>query len=226
MSITTARTDIQIKDDVLSELKYEPSIKSTDIDVLVQDGIVTLQGSVSSYGERWETVRVAQRVASVAAIINEIIVNLPESSHRIDGEIASMAANQIEWFLSTPIGAVEVTVKEGWLTLNGEVEWEYQRKAAQNFVQHLLGVKGVSNLIIVKPSLTATGIETDIKSAFQRSALLDAQQIHVEIADNKVTLQGKVRNYGEREEAERVAWAAPGVLSVDNQITMQWSKTT
>ncbi len=226
MNTTTERTDIQIKNDVLSELKYEPSIRSTDIGVLVQDGIVTLQGSVSSYGERWETVRVAQRVTSVAAITNDIIVNLPESSHRTDGDIASMAANQIKWFLATPTGAVEVTVKEGWLTLNGEVEWEYQRKAAQNFVQHLLGVKGVSNLIMVKPSLTVTGIETDIKSAFQRSALLDAQQIHVEISDNKVILQGKVRNYGEREEAERVAWAAPGVLLVDNQITMQWSKTT
>lgn len=134
-----------------------------------------------------------------------------------------MAANQIEWFLSTPIGAVEVTVQEGWLTLDGVVEWEYQRKAAQNFVQHLLGVKGVSNLIIVKPNLTVTGIETDIRSAFQRSALVDASQIHVEISENTVILKGKVRNYGEREEAERVAWAAPGVLSVDNQITMQWS---
>jgi osmotically-inducible protein OsmY len=226
MNITTDKSDIQIKDDVLSELKYEPSIKSTDIGVLVQHGIVTLQGFVSSYGERWEAVRVTQRVASVAAITNEIIVNLPESSHRIDEDIASMAANQIEWFLSTPTGAVEVTVKEGWLTLDGEVEWEYQRKAAQNFVQHLLGVKGVSNLIIVKPSLTVAGIETEIKSAFQRSALLDAKQIHVEISDNKVILQGKVRNYGEREEAERVAWAAPGVVLVDNQITMQWSTTT
>jgi osmotically-inducible protein OsmY len=226
MNITTEKTDIQIRNDVLSELKYEPSIRSTDVDVSVQHGIVTLKGSVSSYGERWEAVRVAQRVASVAAITNDIIVNLPESSHRIDEDIASIAAKQIEWFLSTPIGAVEVTVKEGWLTLDGEVEWEYQRKAAQNFVQHLLGVKGVSNLIIVKPSLTVAGIETDIKLAFQRSALLDAHQIHVEISDNKVILQGKVRNYGEREEAERVAWAAPGVLSVENQITMQWSKTT
>jgi osmotically-inducible protein OsmY len=226
MNITTKKTDIQIKDDVLSELKYEPSIRSTDIGILVQHGIVTLKGSVSSYGEGWEAVRVVQRVTGVAAIINDIIVNLPESSHRIDEDIACMAANQIEWFLSTPIGAVEVTVKEGWLTLGGEVEWEYQRKAAQNFVQHLLGVKGVSNLIVVKPNLTVTGIEADIRSAFQRSALLDAQQIQVEISDNKVILQGKVRNYGEREEAERVAWSAPGVLSVDNQITMQWSKTT
>jgi osmotically-inducible protein OsmY len=226
MNITTERTDIQIKDDVLSELKYEPSIRSTDIGVLVQGGIVTLKGFVSSYGERWEAFRVAQRVTSVAAITNDIVVNLPESSHRMDGDIAQIAAKQIEWFLSTPTGAVGVTVKDGWLTLDGEVEWDYQRKAAQNFVQHLLGVKGVSNLIIVKPSLTVTGIETDIKSAFQRSALLDAHQIHVEISDNKVILQGKVRNYGEREEAERVAWAAPGVLSVENQITMQWSKTT
>jgi osmotically-inducible protein OsmY len=226
MSITIDKTDVQIKDDVLSEIKYDPSIRSTEISVLVQHGIVTLKGFVSSYGERWEAVRVTQRVANVAAITNEIVVNLPESSHRIDEDIARMAANQIEWFLSTPTGAVEVTVKEGWLTLGGEVEWEYQRKAAQNFVQHLLGVKGVSNLIIVKPSLTVAGIETDIKSAFQRSALLDAKQIHIEISDNKVILQGKVRNYGEREEAERVAWAAPGVLLVDNQITMQWSKTT
>ncbi len=225
MNITTEKTDIQIKDDVLSELQYEPSIRSTDIGVLVQHGIVTLQGFVSSYGEIWEAVRVAQRVGNVVAINNEIILNLPESNHRIDEDIARMAANQIEWFLSTPAGAVKVTVKEGWLTLGGEVEWEYQRKAAQNFVQHLLGVKGISNMIIVKPSLTVAGIETDIKLAFQRSALLDAKQIHVEISDNKVILQGKVRNYGEREEAERVAWAAPGVLSVDNQIIMQWSTT-
>ena len=217
------KSDTELKSDVLAELKYEPSVKVTDIGVLVKDGVVTLNGYASSYGEKWDAVRAAKRVAGVKAIADDIEVKLPDSQRRTDGDIAAAAANQIDWSTTIPTGAVEVTVREGWITLEGEVEWWYQKNAAENVVQYLAGVKGVTNLITIKPKLAPAEVETAIKSAFERNALLDATKIQVETSGNKVVLRGKVRNYAERDEAERAAWAAPGVFSVDNQLQVAWS---
>ncbi len=220
--INLEKTDTELKTDVLAELRYEPRVKVTDIGVLVKEGTVTLNGYVSSSGEKWDAVQAVKRVAGVKAIADDIEVKLPHSQHKTYGDIAAAAAHQIDWSTTVPTGAVEVTVRDGWITLDGDVEWWYLKEAAREVVQHLLGVRGVSNLISITPKLTATGVETDIKSAFKRHALLDASKIRVETAGNKVILRGDVRNYDEREEAERVAWAAPGVFSVDNQLTMQW----
>ena len=217
------KTDADIKTDVLSELKYEPSVKATDIGVLVKDGSVTLNGNVANYFEKWDAVRAAKRVAGVRAIADEIEVKLLDPLRHTDGDIAAAAANQIGWTSTIPADAVKVMVSEGWITLEGEVGWWYQKNAAENAVRYLTGVKGVSNLISIKPKLKSKDVETAIKSAFERNALLDADKIQVETSENKVTLRGQVRNHAERDEAERVAWAAPGVFSVDNQLTVMFS---
>jgi len=223
MSTTTDKSDTEIKNDVLSELKYEPSVKITDIGVLVKNGTVTLNGYATSYAEKCNAVKSAKRVAGVRAVADDIEVKYPESMKRTDGDIAAAAANHIEWSSwSVPSKSVQVTVREGWITLEGQVEWNYQKDAAESAVRHISGVKGVSNSITIKPKVTAAKVETAIQSAFERTALFDAKKIEVETNGNKVTLTGKVRNYAERDEAERVAWAAAGVSSVDNKLTVDW----
>jgi len=222
MKSSNAVNDTDLKRDVLAELKYEPSVKDTDIGVLVKDGAVTLNGFATSYGEKWDAVRAAKRVAGVIALADDIEVKLPNTFHRTDGDIASAAEHQIEWSTTLGKGDVIVTVRDGCITLEGEVEWWYQKNAAENAVQHLAGVKLVTNLITVKPLLSATGVEKAIETAFKRSALFDAEKIQVETEGSEVVLRGKVRNYAEREEAERAAWAAPGVYSVDNKLSVEW----
>ena len=223
MKSNIKKTDTELKKDVLAELKYEPSVKVTDIGVLVNDGAVTLNGYASTYGEKWDAVRAAKRVAGVKAIADDIEVKLADSPRRTDGDIAAAAANQIDWSTTIPTGTIEVTVREGWITLEGEVEWWYQKDAAENAVRYLAGVKGVSNLITIKPKVASAEVATAIKSAFERNALLDANKIQVETSGNKVVLRGKVRNHAERDEAERAAWGAPGVWSVDNKLKVAWS---
>lgn len=223
MKSNIKKTDTELKKDVLAELKYEPSVKVTDIGVLVNDGAVTLNGYASTYGEKWDAVRAAKRVAGVKAIADDIEVKLPDSQRRTDGDIAAAAANQIDWSTTIPTGTIEVAVREGWITLEGEVEWWYQKDAAENAVRYLAGVKGVSNLITIKPKVASAEVATAIKSAFERNALLDANKIQVETSGNKVVLRGKVRNHAERDEAERAAWGAPGVWSVDNKLKVAWS---
>lgn len=219
----TLKSDSELKKDVLAELEYEPSVKVTDLGVLVHDGIITLTGHTSSYNGKQEAVRSVQRIAGVKAIADEIEVQLPNYISHTDEDIAMIAAKHLDWSTTIP-GAVRVTVRHGWITLEGEVEWWYMKNAAANVVYHLSGVKGVSNLITIRPRLTASEVKGDIRSAFERSALLDASKVQVETSGNTVILRGKVRNYAERDEAERVAWAASGVLAVENHLTVSWSQ--
>jgi len=223
MKTIADKSDTEIKTDVLAELKFEPCVSITDIGVLVKDGAVTLNGYATSYSEKWNAVSATKRVAGVRAIADDIVVRVPSFLTRTDGDIAEAAAKQISWCSSIPAGAVKVMTREGWLTLEGELEWGYQRSDVQDTVQYLAGVKGVTNLITIKSGLPATNIKDSIESALQRSALLDAGKIQVETSGHKVTLGGKVRNHAERDEAERIAWAAPGVSSVDNEIGVKWS---
>lgn len=224
MKSNLKKSDTELKADVLAELRYEPRVKVTDIGVLVNDGAVTLNGFATSYGEKWDAVRAAKRVAGVKAIADDIEVKLPESLRRTDGDIAAAAANQIDGLTTIPKGTIEITVHDSKIILEGDVEWWHQKDAAENAVRHLWGVQEVMNLIAIKPKLAPTEIQTAIKLAFERSAQLDANKIEVETLGNQVTLRGKVRNHAEFEEAERAAWAASGVCSVDNQLKVDWSR--
>ena len=223
MITTTEKTDAEIKSDVLAELKYEPSVLVTDIGVLVKDGAVTLNGYVTNYGEKWDAVRAAKRVSGVRAIADDINVKMSDSLCRTDGDIAAAAANRIDWITSIPKGTVQMTVTEGRIQLEGQLEWWYQKDAAENAVRYLTGVKGVANLITIKPKLAAEDIKEAITEAFGRNAVLDAKEIHVQTSGTAVSLSGEVCNNAERDEAERVAWAAPGVSLVENRLTVEWS---
>jgi osmotically-inducible protein OsmY len=223
MKTIDAKSDAEIKTDVLAELKYEPSVKVTDIGVLVKDGTVTLNGYATNYAEKWEAVRAAKRVAGVTAIADDIKVKLWDSFVRTDGDIATTAANQIKWITSIPTGKVQLTVSDGWITLEGELEWWFEKNEAERAVQSLAGVKGVTNEIKIKPKASAPVIESDIERALERNALLDDSDIEVAVSGTKVTLRGTVSNYSEREEAVRIAWAAAGVTSVDDQLDIDWS---
>ena len=223
MKTIDAKSDAEIKTDVLAELEYEPSVKVADIGVLVKDGTVTLNGFATSYAEKWEAVRAAKRVSGVTAIADDIKVKLWDSLVRTDGDIATTAANQIKWITSIPTGKVQLTVSDGWITLEGELEWWFEKNEAERAVQSLAGVKGVTNEIKIKPKVSAPVIELDIERALERNALLDDRDIEVAVSGTKVTLRGTVSNYSEREEAVRIAWAAAGVTSVDDKLDIDWS---
>jgi osmotically-inducible protein OsmY len=214
------RSDSEIKRDVEDELRWDPDLDESDIAVAAKDGVVTLTGFVKSYKDKWQAERAAKRVHGVLAVVNNLEVRLPGIDEKPDPEIAREAVAAIKSQLPFSYEKIKVVVKNGWVTLEGDVEWNYQREAAERAVRRLTGIKGVSNLIQVKPTAPALEIKRKIEEAFRRSAEIDANRITVEADGGTVILKGTVRSWAERQEAERAAWAAPGVTKVINQIVV------
>ena len=214
------KKDIDLRRDVDDELEWEPSVDAAQIGVAAHDGVVTLTGSVRSYSEKLAAERVAKRVGGVKAIANDIEVRLTGKAERTDSEIARAAVDALKWRTTVPEGCIKVSVTKGWVTLEGEVDRQYQRDAAFDVVHHLRGVKGVISLIALKPHVSPTEVTSRIEAAFRRSAELDAHKIRVETQDGKVTLRGDLQSWWERDEAERTAWAALGVTEVENLIAV------
>jgi osmotically-inducible protein OsmY len=211
-------TDLEIKKNVESELNWEPSINAAEIGVAVKDGIVTMTGRVQSYWDKVAAEHAADRVAGVKAVVNDLEIRLPYASERTDEDIARAAVDSLNWSVLVPKDRIKVKMSKGWITLEGTVDWQFQKTAAESAVRKLIGVKGVSNLVDVKPRVSKVEVKASIEAALKRSAELDANRIKVEADGDRVILTGTVHSLFEREEAERAAWKAPGVHSVDNRI--------
>ena len=214
------KTDATLRQDVLAELKWIPAVNAEHIGVEVEDGIVTLAGNVDSFAEKWHAEEAAQRVSGVKGLAVELDVILPGSSTRSDADIARSAENALEWLIFFKKDEVKVMVEDGWITLSGEVDWEYQKQIATGTVRYLIGVKGVSDEIAIKSKRSVSTVKSDIEAALKRHAIGDAQNITVAINDGDVTLTGAVHSRWERELASQSAWSAPGVRNVIDNITV------
>ena len=212
------KTDTQLRDDVQAELSWDPAFKASDIGVIVKDGVVTLTGHLSSHAEKYAAERAVPRVHGVKAVAVEMTVKLPFGNERTDADIAMAAERALEWNVLVPDGRIRPMVEKGWLTLQGEVEWGYQRSAAEGAVRDLMGVTGVSNLVKVKPKLSPADVEKKIHDALSRQADREARRLSISVDGSQVTLRGVVHSWAERDAVQGAAWATPGVSVVVNDL--------
>jgi osmotically-inducible protein OsmY len=220
MTTVSARTDEEIQRDVLEELKWDSRVRPNEVGVAVKDGIVTLTGWVDSYLKKTSAEEAAHRVRGVKAVANDIEVRLPGFAERTDADLAAAVLNALRWDAGIPTDKIDVTVSNGWVTLKGEAEYGCQKIDAERVIRHLSGIRGVTNLIAVRPRVLPTDLKQQIERELVRNAELDAQRITIDVEGSKVILRGTVRSYAEKKVAEEAAWTTPGVTEVENRITI------
>jgi osmotically-inducible protein OsmY len=213
-------TDEEIHRDILEELKWDTRVQPNEVGVAVKNGIVTLTGWVDSYLKKLAAEDAAHRVRGVKAVVNDLEVHLPDSAERTDADLAEAVLNALKWDADIPASKLDVTVSQGWVTLKGEVDYAFQKQAAEQAIRHLSGITGVTNLIRIKSQVLPTDLKASIEKALIRNAETDAQHITVDVEGSKVILRGTVHSYAERKAAEKAAWSAPGITEVENKITI------
>ena len=212
------KSDIELKEAVLNELKWDPSINASRIGISLEDGIATLNGEVESYAEKVAALHAASRVFGVRGVADEVKVKLPDYDEWTDADIARSAANALAWTATVPSDCVKAVVENGWLTLEGEVNWQFEKDAAEEAVRSLRGIVGISNDVVVRPLIEELDVKDKIEKGFERHAHIDANNIRVKTKGTKIVLHGTVSSCFERKEAERIAWATPGVTEVEDDL--------
>jgi osmotically-inducible protein OsmY len=215
------KSDSKLRQDIFDELAFEPAVNEAEIGVAVKDGVVTLSGAVENYAQKRTAERCAERVSGVRALAEDLEVKLVTSFERTDTEIAHAAVTALDWNVEVPKSGIKVKVEKGRVYLDGAVEWQFQKAAAERAVRYLTGVTGVTSLISVKPKkVSPADVSLKIRDALRRTADVETDRITVETADGRVTLSGKVRSWAERQDAERAAWSAPGVREVVDSVAI------
>ncbi|VTU31021.1 periplasmic protein [Variovorax sp. PBL-H6] len=214
------KSDTQLRTDVLAELDWDPAIKAGTVGVTVKEGVVTLTGHLGSHAEKIAAERAAQRVGGVKALAVEMTVKLPAGDERTDSDVARAVEHALEWSILVPKGKIKPIVESGWVTLNGEVDWEYQRRAAEHAVRHLMGVTGISNLVKISPKLHAADIEKKLREALARQAQRESDRIRISVDGSRIALRGSVHSFAELYAVRNAAWSVPGVTSVENELVV------